>query len=210
MAGKAIGETEARGYIQQVCQAVGYLHNLNIIHRDIKPENVLIDHSGTAKLCDFGWAVYAPLLRDTRCGTPLYTPPEMIRSERYDSRVDVWCIGLMTYELLFAAVPFQICSLDDLSRIATDPIAYPSSPNVSQEAEEFMRGCLAKDSEGRFGIRQLLDHDFLQKKKLQFRHTFPWFSTSYPYSSISLLSSRKWGCFWVRLGFRGCGRNLLG
>lgn len=97
MAGKAIGEAETRGYIQQVCQAVGYLHSLNIIHRDIKPENVLIDHSGTAKLCDFGWAVHAPLLRDTRCGTPLYTPPEMIRSESYDSRVDVWCIGLMVY-----------------------------------------------------------------------------------------------------------------
>lgn len=156
MSGKTIGETETRGYIQQVCQAVAYLHSLNIIHRDIKPENVLIDNSGTAKLCDFGWAVYAPLLRDTRCGTPLYTPPEMIRNESYDSRVDVWCIGLMTYELLYGTSPFQIYCLDDLCRIATDPIVYPSSSNISEEAEKFMRGCLAKDSDGRFGIRQLL------------------------------------------------------
>jgi serine/threonine protein kinase len=36
-------------------------------------------------------------MRGTCCGTPLYTPPEMIRKESYDSRVDVWCIGLMAY-----------------------------------------------------------------------------------------------------------------
>jgi serine/threonine protein kinase len=69
MSDRAVGKVERRGYIQQVSQAVGYLHGINIIHRDIK--HLLIDHSGTAKLCDFGWVVYAPLMRDTRSGTPL-------------------------------------------------------------------------------------------------------------------------------------------
>jgi calcium/calmodulin-dependent protein kinase I len=172
MTSGSIGEAEARGYLHQVCQAVGYLHNRSIIHRDIKPENVLID-CGTAKLCDFGWAVYSPLMRDTRCGTPLYTPPEMIRSESYDSKVDVWCIGIMAYELLYGTLPFEIRHPDDLPRIVTDTISFPPCPNVSEEAEEFMRGCLAKDSNQRITIKQALEHDFLQKKKLQFRHTFP-------------------------------------
>lgn len=152
MAGGAIEEAEARGYIQQVCQAVAYLHGQNIIHRDIKPENVLIDR-GTAKLCDFGWAVYSPLMRGTHCGTPLYTPPEMIRNEFYDTKVDVWCIGVMTYELLYGVIPFDIHDQEELSRIATDTIQFPPSPNVSAEAEEFMRGCLVKLGQQRMSIR---------------------------------------------------------
>jgi aurora kinase len=69
------------------------------------------------KICDFGWAVHSPLLRNTRCGTPLYSSPEMVREEMYDSKVDVWNIGVLTYELLYGSIPFEIRQLSDLSKI---------------------------------------------------------------------------------------------
>ena len=67
-------EKDVRKYIKEVCVAVEYMHKNDVIHRDIKPENILILEN-TVKICDFGWAVHSPLMRNTQCGTPLYTPP---------------------------------------------------------------------------------------------------------------------------------------
>jgi serine/threonine protein kinase len=69
------------------------------------------------KICDFGWAVHSPLLRETRCGTPLYASPEMVRAESYDCKIDVWNIGVLTYELLYGNIPFEIRQVSDLSKI---------------------------------------------------------------------------------------------
>ena len=82
------------------------MHKNDVIHRDIKPENVLF-HENVVKICDFGWAIHSPLLRDTRCGTPLYSSPEMLKKQLYDSKIDIWCIGVLTYELLTGKVPFE-------------------------------------------------------------------------------------------------------
>jgi aurora kinase len=94
-----------RKYIKDVCVAIDLMHRHDIIHRDIKPENVII-HENTIKICDFGWAVHSPLLRNTKSGTPLYTPPEMVKDEYYDSKIDIWCIGVLTYEVLYGTIPF--------------------------------------------------------------------------------------------------------
>ena len=83
------------------------MHSKDVIHRDIKPEN-LLNSFGTIKICDFGWAVYAPdVLRETFCGTPDYVPPEMIKGDRYDQRVDVWSLGILCYEFLTGKPPFE-------------------------------------------------------------------------------------------------------
>ena len=73
------------------------------------------------KLCDFGWAVYCQdNLRSTFCGTPLYVSPEVLRGEEYDQKIDVWAIGILTYELLVGRIPFQISSEADLAKIVLD------------------------------------------------------------------------------------------
>jgi serine/threonine protein kinase len=58
------------------------------------------------KICDFGWAVNSPLLRDTLCGSPIYTSPELAQNQQYDNKVDIWNIGILTYELAYGRVPF--------------------------------------------------------------------------------------------------------
>ena len=74
---RPLTEKETKKYVYDLSKAVDGLHKHDILHRDIKPENVLI-HAGTAKLCDFGWAIYSKVLRQTNCGTPLYASPELV------------------------------------------------------------------------------------------------------------------------------------
>jgi aurora kinase len=73
------------------------------------------------KICDFGWAVNcADGMRETRCGTPLYLSPEMIRGEQYDESVDIWAVGVLTYELLVGSMPFKIWWEGELDKIVID------------------------------------------------------------------------------------------
>lgn len=61
------------------------------------------------KLCDFGWAVCKGTeLRSTFCGTPLYVSPELLKGQQYDEKIDVWAVGILTYELLIGDIPFEI------------------------------------------------------------------------------------------------------
>src|SRR5579871_1180070 len=95
--------------------ALSYLHKKHVIHRDIKPENILVGSHGEIKLSDFGWSVHAPTnRRETMCGTLDYLPPEMISGESYGERVDLWSLGILTYEFLVGTAPF-----DDPSPINT-------------------------------------------------------------------------------------------
>ena len=54
------------------------------------------------KLCDFGWAVFNPdkEMRSTLCGTPLYLAPELVAQQEYNQSIDIWAIGVLTYELM--------------------------------------------------------------------------------------------------------------
>jgi len=107
---EGLPEKLALRFFYQTALAVKHLHDRNIIHRDIKPENILFDENFNIKLCDLGWSVEhkeEDNMRETICGTYEYMSPEIVLKRKHDSKVDIWCLGILLYEMLHGAPPFS-------------------------------------------------------------------------------------------------------
>ena len=99
--------------LEQVCFALHAAHRIGVIHRDLKPANVLLDEDQNAYLADFGIAknLGNPNLADQTnvdmvVGSPAYLSPEQIQAGSVRPQTDVYCLGVMLYELLTGALPF--------------------------------------------------------------------------------------------------------
>jgi serine/threonine protein kinase len=128
---KPVPENIVRYFIKNILTAVIYLNNKNIIHRDIKSDNILLHYENEQdleennftkakiKLIDFGFARYLDEneLAGSLVGTPMYMDPKVLQTFLesksrvvqgfYDQKVDVWSLGILTYELLIGIVPFM-------------------------------------------------------------------------------------------------------
>ena len=134
-------EWKAAQYIAQMAAALKHLHKKHVMHRDIKPENILVGIHGEIKISDFGWSVHAPNnRRNTMCGTLDYLPPEMIKpgsqENFYNEKVDLWSLGVLTYEFLVGEAPFEDTPVMTQRRIARGEMAVPKF--VSAEARDLI------------------------------------------------------------------------
>ena len=151
--------------LKDVISAVYYLHNMDppIIHRDIKPENVLMN-GDKAVLTDFGWSNYLndSEERKTVCGTPIYLAPEMVSKKGHDGSVDIWCIGVLLFELVTGKVPFQGNNIDTLKKnIRNMNIAWPS--DISYEAKDLISKILKYNPKDRLTAKEILNHMYIKK-----------------------------------------------
>lgn len=135
-------EWKAAQYIAQMASALKYLHRKHVMHRDIKPENILVGIHGELKISDFGWSVHAPNnRRNTMCGTLDYLPPEMLRGSGkdnfYSEKVDLWSLGVLTYEFLVGEAPFEDTQVMTQRKIARGEYTVPNF--VSPEAKDLIK-----------------------------------------------------------------------
>ncbi|KAI2612904.1 Pkinase-domain-containing protein [Hypoxylon fragiforme] len=159
-------EWKASQYIAQMASALRYLHRKHVIHRDIKPENILVGIHGEIKISDFGWSVHAPnSRRQTMCGTLDYLPPEMIKlggsDNYYNEKVDLWSLGVLTYEFLVGEAPFEDTPVMTQRRIAKADMTIPSF--VSPEAKDLIKRLLVLDPDKRIPLEQVQTHPWIAK-----------------------------------------------
>ena len=136
MSGTKFSTKEIFRCLAHQVMAVMAMHNKNILHRDIKTQNIFIDEKGVHKLGDFG--ISRELKQDakamTACGTPYFMPPEVCLGKPYDSKADVWAIGVIIYELIMLKKPFrgeQIYNvLQAITKCSYDPLDEDCDPNL--------------------------------------------------------------------------------
>ena len=108
-----LSEDRALDLASQILEALTYLHGQGVVHRDLKPENVIVTAAGQVKLIDFGIALDRSARRLTWSrlsrpgGTPDYAAPEQVGGRRGDERCDIYATGVMLYEMLTSALPFE-------------------------------------------------------------------------------------------------------
>uniref|UniRef100_H2MJE6 non-specific serine/threonine protein kinase n=1 Tax=Oryzias latipes TaxID=8090 RepID=H2MJE6_ORYLA len=168
-------EDTMRVFLQQIAAAMRVLNSKGIIHRDLKPQNILLSYSARkrsnvssirVKIADFGFARYlqSNMMAATLCGSPMYMAPEVIMSQNYDAKADLWSIGTVIYQCLVGKPPFQANSPQDLR------LFYEKNKNLqpiipretSPQLTDLLLGLLQRNQKDRMDFDTFFSHPFLE------------------------------------------------
>lgn len=153
---------------KKMLMALAFMHREFRLHRDIKSDNVLINFDGEVKVADFGFAINLTsdqVKRTSVVGTPYWMAPELIRGQEYDSKVDIWSLGITAIEMAEGEPPLlNEPPLRALLLITTNKAPTLNMKRVrwSQEFNHFLAQCLQLSPDKRASAEQLLMHPFIQ------------------------------------------------
>jgi serine/threonine protein kinase len=159
--GAGMDRYEAYRLMRDIAGALGVLHAAGILHRDLKPTNVLFRDDGSLALIDFGLAKQVALQGEVTgagaiFGTPYYMSPEQGHGEAVDARGDIYSLGVIFYEMLTGAKPFDgETAMAVIVKHRQAPV--PGLPTSLREFQPLIQRMLAKDPADRFqNVEELL------------------------------------------------------
>ena len=149
---------EALPLIIQACAGIGYAHRAGLVHCDVKPQNMLVTPDQRLKVADFGIARALASIRpgeqsDVVWGSPQYFSPEQASGVAPSPSSDVYSLGVVLYEMLTGALPFNATTATELARLHLDvlpPLLTETLPDVSPALEKILLKVLSKEPSARY------------------------------------------------------------
>ena len=163
-------ERKVREFMKQIVSGLQYLNSNNIYHRDLKPQNILITKNLTLKISDFGLAKLCEngSLLDTICGSPMYMAPEIMKFKRYDTKADLWSLGVMFYQMMTGRTPYTARNHAELmENIEKNEVIFPRGIKISEDAKDLLLKLLKKSSIERMTWDELFNHNWIINEKVE-------------------------------------------
>lgn len=183
-----------RDITEQIAKGLRAFHRMEMLHQDLRPDNIMIDRTGTVKIIDFGStrvagvAEAAPLARDDILGTAQYTAPEYFLGESGSSRSDLYSLGVITYQMLTGALPYDAQVARTRTRAQQRKLRYApvrdSNPEVPAWIDDVLERAVHPDPARRYEALSEYLYDLRHPKE------------SYGNSSFKPLMERNPLLFW--------------
>jgi len=161
-----LSESQIHNYMLSLKNGLKYLRGKNILHRDLKPQNLLLTEDNILKISDFGLSTNLEndRLTDTVCGSPIYMAPEVLGSNLYGVKSDLWSVGIILYQLIYRRHPYVFNNVIELIReINTRKVRYPAC-DVSQHCIDLLRGLLQTRTDNRISWGAFFVHRWFEQR----------------------------------------------
>lgn len=140
-------------FIYQILSGLYFIHSAGVVHRDLKPSNILLNGDCRAKICDFGLARGLPEQENTKLTeyvvTRWYRAPEVICSDEYDAKLDVWSVGCIMAELHLRKPLFRGHDYVEQINLILDTVGTPSREDLNfvtnKDALEYLLSLKKRD-----------------------------------------------------------------
>ncbi len=149
---------EAIPLMVQACAGIGYAHRAGLVHCDVKPHNMIVTPDARLKVTDFGIArALSTITPDEKAdvvwGSPQYFSPEQAAGEAPSPASDVYSLGVVMYEMLTGALPFNAPTSEELARMHLSEAPIPPSeyiPDIPPALEQIILKVLSKEPAARY------------------------------------------------------------
>lgn len=190
---KPLCEKYIQQYMIQLRDALKYLYDNNIVHRDLKPQNILLINPLQIKITDFGLARHTTTkqndniasndisaildkefaeqdLFSTYCGSPIYMSPELLNKQNYNSKSDLWSVGVILYELITGYPPYIAKNITQLiNKVNYEPVnldnIMTSNNDISPDCFDLLKQLLNTNKHSRMNWNSFFNHKWFSPDK---------------------------------------------